>query len=398
MYTFSSSANRMRSSAIRELMNLAADPSFISFSCGMPNNSLFPVDAVEEVYNGLTRSEKEAAFQYCPTPGYPPLLESLKEYLRARNLPVETNGLMITTGAMQAINIIGKIFINPGDTVITEYPCFIGAVAAFLSYEARMKSVSLDDNGIIIEELERALASAAQAPSLVYLSPYFHNPAGIIYSQERKKAVLRLLKQYGGVLLEDDPYCELYFDEADKPLTGAMKTAADNDIPICYVGSFSKIMGPGMRLGYILASKEIIDKCALAKQSMDSCSATYTQVLADAFLRKGKLTPYLDLVRPIYKRRAEKMLNALKAFMPAGRVSWTIPKGGFYIWVTMPETIDATEVFKKCIGKKAAIVIGSAFDPAGVRNNCFRLAFSHTPEDRIEEGIEKVAMAVKECL
>ncbi len=398
MYNYSTSAQSMRSSAIRELMKLAADPSIISFAGGMPNNQLFPCEIVEELYHSLPLAEKQAAFQYGPTPGYPPLLEALKEYLRSRGLPVDTNELMVTSGAMQAISIISKVFVDTGDTVITEYPCFIGAVAAFKSHGANIAGVPIDNDGMDCDQFRTALSRDTKRVKLVYLSPYFHNPAGIIYSQERKDAVAALLAEHQVVLLEDDPYCELYFDEADKPLTTPLKATADSRFPICYVGSFSKIMGPGMRLGYILAPPEITEKCALAKQSMDSCSATYTQVLAKAFLAENQLAPYVEKLRPVYKRRADIMLNALDEHMPREGISWTRPKGGFYVWVTLPEHMDSTDVFKKSLEKGTAFVVGSAFDPQGVKNNCFRLAFSHTPEERIAEGVEKVAHAVKELL
>ncbi len=397
MYHFSNSAQNMRSSEIRRLMKLAADPSIISFGGGMPNNELFPYDVVEELYRNLSIKEKQVAFQYGPTSGYPPLLASIKEYLRSRGLPVDTNELLITTGAQQAINICTKVFIDPEDTIITEYPCFIGAVAAFKSFGAHMAGIPLDDDGISMDELKNVLENTSPSPRMIYLSPYFHNPAGIIYSRERKEELIELLRQYDIVLLEDDPYCELYFDERDKPLTKPMKITADEVIPICYVGSFSKVMGPGMRLGYILAKKEIIEKCELVKQSIDACSATYTQVLANAFLHEKKLFPYLEMLRPTYKRRAEIMLQAINNYMP-DVVSWTKPKGGFYIWLVLPENMDSTDVFNKSIEKGAAFVVGSAFDPEGKRNNCFRLAFSHTPEERIAEGIEIVSNAVKSCL
>ena len=397
MTRFSTSAQNMRSSEIRKLMKLAADPSIISFAGGMPNNELFPCEVVEELYRNLPVKVKQAAFQYGPTQGLPPLLESLKEYLRSKELPVDSNDLIITTGAQQAINLITKVLIDPGDSLITEYPCFIGAVAAFKSYGAQVKSIPLDNDGILINELKEAIETISPKPKMLYLTPYFHNPAGIIYSNERKEAVLEIIKTNDIILLEDDPYCELYFDERDKELTRSMKSITNDSERICYVGSFSKVLGPGMRLGYLLGPKDIVEKCELAKQSLDACSPTYTQVLADAFLRENKLKPHLEMLRQTYKRRAEIMLNALKEHMPDA-VTWTIPKGGFYIWITMPENVDSSDVFEKSIALRAAFVIGSAFDPEGKRNNCFRLAFSHTPEDKIAQGIEIVASAVKSCL
>lgn len=397
MVDFSTSTRNMRSSEIRRLMKIAADPSVISFSGGMPNNSLFPTDVIDELWNNLTVQEKQVAFQYGPTPGFPPLLESLKEYLRSKKLPVDSNELIITTGALQAINILAKIFIDPQDCIITEDPSFIAAIAAFKSYGASITPVALDDDGINIENLHNTLKKIPSRPKMIYVNPYFHNPAGIIYSSEKKSALLDIVVKNDLVLLEDDPYSELYFDQEDQAKTQTMKSLSQDSERICYVGSFAKILGPGMRLGYLLGPKEIVEKCELAKQSMDACSSTFTQVLAHEYLKNKRLQPYLTSLRPVYKRRAELTLDALQRYMPEG-IHWTKPKGGFYIWVTMPENIDSTEVFNKSIKKGAAFVIGNAFDPLGNKNNCFRLAFSYTPEEKISEGIKIISNAVKETL
>lgn len=398
MLRFSRSAQGMRSSEIRRLMKLAADPAIISFAGGMPNNELFPVDVLDTLYAALSVERKQAGFQYSPTSGYPPLLESLREYLRTRGLPVDSERLIVTTGAQQAINLLTKVFIDPGDRIITEYPSFIGAVAAFTSYGAELLDCPMDEEGIEVNRLAAALGGeSAPAPKMVYLSPCFHNPAGITYSEDRKRAVLETLRDTETVLLEDDPYSELYFHEEDKPLTTPMKSMDESGVTGCYVGSLAKIFGPGMRLGYILASPEIIEKCELAKQSMDACSSTFTQVLADRFLRSGTMPGYLAGLRQAYARRADKMLRGLKEHMPQG-VRWTTPRGGFYIWVTLPEGTDSSAVFEGALRRGAAFVIGSAFDPQGIRNNSFRLAFSHTPEEKIETGVKMVCDAVREVL
>ncbi|MCL2184148.1 MAG: PLP-dependent aminotransferase family protein, partial [Chitinispirillia bacterium] len=230
-----------------------------------------------------------------------------------------------------------------------------------------------------------------------YVTPYFHNPAGIIYSAERKRQLLDALSGKGIILLEDDPYGELYFDAGDKGLTVPMKSMPHQNVSICYTGSFAKIFSPGMRLGWLCAPAEIIDKCQLAKQSMDACSPVFTQVLACEFLSKNKLPGYLEMIRAAYKRRAATMLDSLKEHMPK-EVSWTVPKGGFYIWVTLPAYMNASDVFEASYKNGAAFVIGSAFDPAGKKNDCLRLAFSSTPEDKIARGIKIVADAVKSCI
>ncbi len=398
MIQFSQSAQNMRSSEIRRLMALAADPSIISFAGGMPNNSLFPIEATDDIYNSLSLTKKQIAFQYGPTSGYPPLLESLKAYLASRGIPVQHNGLIITTGAQQALSLVSKVLLDPQDRVITEFPSFIGALAAFKSYGAILKGINLDNDGIDIEALDTALSDKFLKPKMVYLNPVFQNPAGTMYSLQRKKQVLELMAKHPDVcLIEDDPYSELYFDDTDKDLVVPLKTTASVDAPICYVGTFAKIFGPGMRLGWLCAPNEIIEKCELAKQSMDACSSTFNQVLADEYLRQGKLAPYLHMLRPTYKRRAGIMISALDKYMP-DTVTWTNPRGGFFIWVTLPQHIDSSDVFAASIKKGAAFVIGNAFDPEGVRNNCFRLAFSHTPEEKIETGIQIVAEAIRQLM
>lgn len=397
MPSFSKCVQEMRTSEIRDLMSLATRPEIISFAGGMPNNDLFPVQEIDDIYNNLSDREKKIGFQYGPTSGYPPLIESVKEYLRTKNLPVDTNELMITAGSLQAINIVAKLYVNPGETVVTENPCFIGGTSAFKSYQADIASVEMDENGMIMEQLKSRFADKTKIPRLIYTSPYFHNPAGIVYSEKRKAELLSFLEDKDCVLIEDDPYNELYFDEESKKLTVSMKTIQPEPVPICYIGSFSKILGPGMRLGWLLAQPEIIAKAQLAKQSIDACSSTFTQVLADQFLRQGKLKSYVEKLRVIYARRMKIMNDALKKNMPP-EIKWVEPRGGFYIWVQLLEKIDALDIMKESASKGAIFVIGRTFDPHGIKNNCFRLAFSHTPEDQIDIGVKIIAEAVKSKL
>lgn len=395
MTPFSQLAQNMRSSEIRRLMSLAADPSIISFAGGMPNNSLFPIEALDRIYQGLRIEQKQVALQYSPTSGYPPLLKALERYLTQRGIDLNDNMLLITTGAQQALNLVAKVLLDPDDTVITEYPSFIGALAAFRSYGAKLKGVTMDDEGIELDALGAALESTS--PKFVYINTHFHNPAGIIYSDARKNALIDLLAKNQTCLLEDDPYGELYFRPEDRRLTTPIKALAKERFPVCYAGSFSKIFGPGIRLGWLCAPKEIAEKCELAKQSIDACTGAFPQVLATEFLERDELAPYLSSLRTAYARRAELMLKALDRSMPE-QVLWTNPRGGFYVWVTLPENIDSTDVFNESLKNGAAFVIGNAFDPEARRNNCFRLAFSHTPEEKIERGVEIVAAAVRKML
>jgi 2-aminoadipate transaminase len=394
MLDYSASAQSMRSSEIRRLMKLAADPSVISFSGGMPGTALLPVKIVDELFGALTSREREAALQYGPTSGYPPLIESLSAYLTSRGISLSGQELIITSGGQQAINLVSKVLIDPGDLVVTENPSFIGALAAFMSFQAHLVGVPLDEEGISIPGLQKVFDERLAQIKMLYLNPVFQNPSGVTYSEARKKALLEKLGGRAFCTIEDDPYSELYFDDRDKPLVTPLKAMASPELPICYIGSFAKIFGPGFRLGWLLGPQELVDKCELAKQSMDACSSTLSQVLAHAYLSKGKLPGFLASVRPVYGRKAGIMLKSLADSMPEG-VTWTQPRGGFYIWVTLPESMDATRVFNEAIKKQAAFVIGNAFDPYGVKNNCFRLSFAHTPEEKIEQGVKIIAEAIR---
>jgi 2-aminoadipate transaminase len=392
MTRFSRSVDALQSSAVRELMKAASNPDMISFAGGMPNPDLFPIAELDEIHSSLPLRVKQNGFQYGPTPGYPPLLESLSGYLRSKGLPVDDNGLIVTAGSLQAIHLVTKVFTDPGDAIVTETPCFVGAIPVFRYFQARLRGVPLDGDGADIGGLEAALD--AEKPRLLYLTPYFHNPAGIVYSAGRKSAVMDILKNRDVILLEDDAYGELYFDEKDKPLTVPMKAVADPALPICYTGSFSKIFGPGMRLGWLLGPKDVVAKCELAKQGVDACSSTYTQVLADAFLRGGYLPAYLDRLRKAYARRCLIMTGALKARMPEG-VKWNVPLGGFYLWLELPAGMNATALLEIAAARGAVFVAGRAFDPEGRKDDCLRLSFSHTPEDRIAAGVEILAESMR---
>ncbi|MDR0307685.1 MAG: PLP-dependent aminotransferase family protein [Chitinispirillales bacterium] len=397
MLSFSSSALGMRSSEIRRLLKIAADPSIISFAGGTPASSLLPADITDEIYNGLSDQTKRAAMQYGPTDGYPPLVAEIKKYMESKGINFDNQDLIVTAGGQQAINLVAKVFLDPGDVAVTESPSFIGALAAFKSYGADTVGVPMDNEGIIISQLLDTLDKTGKKAKILYLTPYFHNPAGITYSVNRKRQLMDALKGRDICVLEDDPYGELYFDSNDKKLTVPLKAAKDQPVQICYAGSFAKIFSPGMRLGWLIATSEIADKCQLAKQSIDACSSSFTQVLAAQFLSQNKLPAYLETLRAAYARRAGIMLDSLKKYMPEG-VSWTTPKGGFYIWVTLPQNMDSTVVFNEAFANGAAFVIGSAFDPAGIKNDCLRLAFSSTPEDKIEQGIRIIAEAVRKTM
>ncbi|MBN1183001.1 MAG: PLP-dependent aminotransferase family protein [Bacteroidales bacterium] len=395
MTRFSSSVGQLRSSEIRDLMSLANKPGMILFSGGMPDNNLFPLNEMDEIYNNLSTKEKQIAMQYGPTNGLPELLISLQDYLRKKGLPVDENRLMITTGSLQAINILAKAFIDPGDPIIVENPCFIGAISAFRSYQADIISVTLMADGINIQQLKSTLEKADKKPKFIYMTPNFHNPAGTLYSSATKQALIDLLTDQDIPILEDDVYSDLYFHEEDKIHLRTIKEINPKGIDVCYTGSFSKILGPGLRLGWMLVPENIYQKCELIKQSIDACSPSFTQMLAHKFLETNAVYNYTEKVRIEYKIRAEAMVAALQKYLPDG-IRFNIPRGGFYIWLQLPEGIDATKILKRAIEKNTVFVTGKTFDPHGVKNNTIRLSFCNTSAEKINEGIPLIADAIRE--
>jgi len=378
-------------------MEQSSGKSMISFAGGMPNNDLFPVKQIDEIYNNLPDVLKKHCFQYGPTSGYPPLVKSLQKYLQIKGLPVDTNKILITTGSLQAISIITQEFVNQGDIILTENPSFVGALSVFETYEAEIHGIPIDNNGINIEALKKKIASLDKKPKLLYVTPNYHNPAGIIYTPERKKELLEVLANTGIILLEDDAYSDLYFNEEEKYLVKPMKSYGFPDVEIIYTGSFSKIIGPGFRLGYMLASPEIFDKAETIKQALDACTSNFMQILANEFLTQNKLQPYLKGLRKEYKERKDILQKSLIKNMPK-EITWNEPKGGFYIWLKLPNHIRSTDIFKESIKKGVVFVTGRTFDPASEKDDRLRLSFSNMPKDTIEKGVEILADAVNRVL
>ena len=397
MYAFSNAVNSMHSEDIKLLMEQSSGKSMISFAGGMPNNDLFPVKQIDEIYNNLPDVLKKHCFQYGPTSGYPPLVKSLQKYLQIKGLPVDTNKILITTGSLQAISIVTQEFVNQGDIILTENPSFVGALSVFETYEAEIHGIPIDNNGINIEALKKKIASLDKKPKLLYVTPNYHNPAGIIYTPERKKELLEVLANTGIILLEDDAYSDLYFNEEEKYLVKPMKSYGFPDVEIIYTGSFSKIIGPGFRLGYMLASPEIFDKAETIKQALDACTSNFMQILANEFLTQNKLQPYLKGLRKEYKERKDILQKSLIKNMPK-EITWNEPKGGFYIWLKLPNHIRSTDVFKESIKKGVVFVTGRTFDPASEKDDRLRLSFSNMPKDTIEKGVEILADAVNRVL
>lgn len=378
-------------------MSLATAPDIISFAGGMPGNDLFPLEEMDRIYNSLTVKEKQAALQYGPTTGMPSLLESLSGYLEAKGLPVKKNRLIITTGSLQAIHILARAFIDPGDQVMVESPSFIGALSAFRACQAKLLSVPLRKDGMDTDQLKKRLEQSQPGPKFLYYAPNFHNPAGIIYSQEVKQEMIALLKEQDIPIIEDDVYSDIWFHEEDLPGMKLIKAMDPDGIDVCFTGSFSKILGPGLRLGWMLVPEHIFRKCELIKQSIDACSPSLSQVIADKFIREGHIHVYTAHVREEYKKRGLAMIEALERNLPA-YVSFVRPRGGFYTWLQLPEGTDTTAILRKAIEKGVVFVTGKTFDPDGVKNDQMRVSFCNTDVETIQRGIPLIAQAIREII
>jgi DNA-binding transcriptional MocR family regulator len=397
MYYFSRAVNSVHSEDIKRLMRQASGPDLISFAGGMPNNDLFPIRQIDAIYDELSESIKKSCFQYGPTSGHPTLLASVRQRLLKKGLPAEGNRLLITTGSLQAISIITQEFIDEGDVVLTENPCFVGALSVFETYGAEVHGIPIDENGIQVEELERKIESLDKKPKFLYLTPNFHNPAGITYSFERRRKLLEFLDGQDIIVLEDDAYSDLFFDPEHEELVRPLKAYAGYDVDIIYTGSFSKILGPGFRLGFMYASPEVSEKAETVKQALDACTSNFMQILASEFSHDKYLDPYLAFLRNEYRERKSILQKAMNEFMPDG-VKWTEPLGGFYFWLRFPEGFSSTELFENCRERGVVFVTGRTFDPHNERDNCLRLAFSNMPRKHIEPGIRILAEEIRKLL
>ncbi|WKK65217.1 PLP-dependent aminotransferase family protein [Lutimonas zeaxanthinifaciens] len=394
MYEFSRSVNSMHSEDIKQLMKQSSRSGLISFAGGMPNNDLFPIREIDEIYSNLSDDIKKLCFQYGPTTGYPPLVSSLHKMMQRKGMQSGKDKILITTGSLQAISIITQEFVNEGDLILTENPCFVGAISVFETFGAKMISVPIDENGILIDKLKEVISRQKTKPKFLYTTPNFHNPAGIIYSQERRKQLLDVLSGTDIILIEDDAYGDLYFNDDDIPLTRSIKASGRSDIEVIYTGSFSKILGPGFRLGYMVASPEIFEKAESIKQAQDACTSNFTQILANEFVSKGYLDDYLVFLRKEYAERKEILQRNLKQYMP-DKISWIEPKGGFYVWLKLPAPLKATPVFRDCLKNGVVFVTGRTFDPDNTRDDHLRLSFSNMPKSDIGKGIKLLSEVIK---
>ena len=385
----------MRSSVMRDLMAVTAMPDVISLAGGMPNTGSFPAKTLDKITHEIAMHGSAAALQYGPTEGFDETKENIIEVMAEENTLVERDNIIVTTGGQQGIDLVARILVNPGDPVIAEAPTYPGAIPSFCSYEANVIQVPLDNDGIRMDlfkqELDKLL-KAGTKPKFIYVIPNFHNPAGVCMSFERRQEMVALAKEHQLIIVEDNPYGQLRFEGEALPTLYSL----DDDNNVIYLSTFSKIISPGIRLGWMVAPAPLLAKFNLGKQAADLCPSTFAQKIVNRYFEQARWQDYVDIVREIYRKRRDAMLAALEEYFPQ-EATWTRPQGGFYIWATLPEYINTTDLLAMAVEEeKVAFVPGAGAWVDGSGANHMRLAFCGVPEDKIEEGIKRLGKVIRE--
>ncbi|MBQ1777790.1 MAG: PLP-dependent aminotransferase family protein [Acidaminococcaceae bacterium] len=392
-YKFASRMDRMKASEIRELLKLTAKPEIISFAGGLPAPELFPVKEIAQVSHDLVLKEGQKLLQYATTEGRPTLREKIAKRMTEKyKTPVVADDILITTGSQQCLDFAGKLFLDPGDVVLCESPSYLGALNAFNAYQPVFKEVPTDGEGIIPEELDKILASTPKC-KFIYVIPDFQNPTGICWSLERRKKFIEVINKYDLPVFEDNPYGELRYRGESFPTLKSMDTKG----LVSFLGTFSKIFCPGLRLGWIAGPHAIVEKFVMIKQSADLHTSNFDQGVADAYMDTYDLDAHVKEIVELYGHRRDLILKTMEEEFPEG-VEFTRPDGGLFLWVTVPEGVSARKVFDKCIEQKVAAVIGDAFYPNDKTDRSMRVNYSCMPDDKIVEGVKRMAKAIKECM
>ena len=392
-YKFASRMDRMKASEIRELLKLTARPDIISFAGGLPAPELFPVKEIAQVSHDLVLKEGQKLLQYATTEGRPTLREKIAKRMTEKyKTPVVADDILITTGSQQCLDFAGKLFLDPGDVVLCESPSYLGALNAFNAYQPVFKEVPTDGEGIIPEELDKILASTPKC-KFIYVIPDFQNPTGICWSLERRKKFIEVINKYDLPVFEDNPYGELRYRGESFPTLKSMDTKG----LVSFLGTFSKIFCPGLRLGWIAGPHAIVEKFVMIKQSADLHTTNFDQGVADAYMDTYDLDAHVKEIVELYGHRRDLILKTMEEEFPEG-VEFTRPDGGLFLWVTVPEGVSARKVFDKCIEQKVAAVIGDAFYPNDKTDRSMRVNYSCMPDDKIVEGVKRMAKAIKECM
>ena len=389
---FSKRILQMDTAVVRQTLALAAQKDVISFAGGLPAPESFPVEAMRLASDRVYRANGRAALQYGPSSGFPPLREKLARRHRGQGISCTADNFLIVSGSQQGLDLAGKVFLEAGDLVVCENPTYLAALTVFRSYECGILPIETDDDGMVPEDLERKLAANPQA-KLMYLIPTFQNPTGRTWSLSRRKSVLAIAEKYGLPILEDNPYGELRYEGQALPSLKSMDTAGI----VTYMGSFSKVLSPGIRLGWLLASRELIEKYESAKECTDLQASTISQMVVDAYLEDNDLDDNIRRLNSLYRGRRDLMLSLLASQFPSQAV-WTHPQGGLFLWVTLPEAIDTAALLPAMVENRVAYIPGQSFFANQEVRSCLRLNFSNASEEHLVQGMTAMGRVLRETL
>jgi 2-aminoadipate transaminase len=391
----SQGARNITSSAIRDLLKVTEQPDMISFAGGLPAPECFPAEEITAAAERVLVERPLAALQYGPTEGYGPLRELLASKTSELGINVSIDQVLVTSGSQQALDLLGKLFLEPQAPVVVEEPTYLGALQAWRPYQPAFFTVPLDADGMDVDALEALLASGLR-PRFCYLVSCFQNPTGVTLSPERRRKLIELAAQYQMLIVEDDPYGELAYDGPRTTPLAAIDVELHGELRhVVYLSTLSKQLAPGMRVGWVAAPTTLIGRMAHAKQGMDLHSSSMAQAVAYEACREGLLERHIPVIRSIYRARRDAMCAALEAYMPA-EVRWNRPHGGMFVWLTLPEQIDTTRLLSASLEHHVAFVPGTTFFANGGGHNTMRLNFSHPTSERITEGIKRLADAIRD--
>jgi 2-aminoadipate transaminase len=380
----------MSSSIIREILKFTQMPDVISFAGGLPAPELFPVREFEEASRHVLNTDGQTALQYSLTEGLLPLRQALSEKMQKYGVPAERHNIMLTNGSQQALDLIGRIFIDEGDVIVTGNPTYLGALQAFKVYSPRIEAIPVDDEGMQVEKLEQVLKKVK--PKFIYVLPNFHNPMGVTLTLERRTQLVRIAAKYGTPIIEDDPYGELRFEGED--ITPIVVLHKEN---VLYLSTFSKTLAPGIRLGWVVAPEQIIRKLVQAKQATDLHTSTFIQMIANDIMRRGILRAHSKVIKAAYGERRHIMTTSMEEHFPKG-VTWTKPVGGLFLWARTPEHVNTMDLLETAVEEKVAYVPGTVFYPDGSGLNTMRLNFSNATPEKIREGIKRLGRVLEKAI
>ena len=374
------------------MLKLTQQPEIISFAGGLPAPELFPIEELKNISKQVLEENGSAALQYGTTEGHKPLREKIVERMAKVHVNTTSEDILVTNGSQQGLDFSARIFINPGDVIICESPTYLGAINAFKAYEPKFIEVDTDDKGMIMEDLEEVLKNNDNV-KFIYVIPDFQNPSGKTWSIERRKKLVELANKYNTAIVEDNPYGELRFEGEIYP---AIKHY-DTEGRVIFLGTFSKILCPGLRLGWVVADEEILNKYNMVKQGADLQTNTMSQMEVAKLLEEYDIQEHIEKIKVVYKKRRDLMMKTMEEEFPK-EVKYTYPEGGLFTWVVLPDHINARELAVKALEKSVAFVPGGSFFPNGGNENTLRMNYSNMNEDRIVEGVKRLGAAIKEMM